>query len=158
RLHYNVDNPDAPNNASSITKRLRSQLIHPNELNDNVQHSVEVRYFDKSPPWLEVIIDNDLFLQKRDIDVERIIGGRNAFVGFTASTGQFPKTASTITINGVEISSIAIEDKNVKALNLPIVEPQVALANGRQTVAFLLKTFDFCTNPIEFGGSGNRAK
>jgi fibro-slime domain-containing protein len=159
RLHYNLNSPETPNSVTSAsTKKLRAQLIHPNELNDGVSHTVEIRYFDKSPPWLEVFIDDDLFLQKRNIDVEKILGGRNAFIGFTAATGGFqPQSASTILITDMTVSTIAIEDKNARTLNIPQTKVE-ALANGREKLTFLVKTNDFCFNSIEFGGAGDRAR
>ena len=158
RLHYNLDGPEAFNSPSLATKRLRAGLIHPNELNDAIAHRVEIRYFDKSPPWLEVFIDDDLFLQKRDINVEEIIGGRNAWVGFTATTGPFAASRSSISIKDFSISTIAIEDKNSQSVSVPPPAPLTALANGRADISFSLRTFDFCLNAIEFGGSKARAR
>lgn len=147
RLHY--EDTGGLVSARRGTQRLRAPILFPYVLNDGKNHTVEINYYYQSPDWLEVLVDDDLFLQKRGIDLEQVTKGRNAFVGFTASTGLM---GSEIFITDFAIKTVAIETGNTKVLTNS-VEPQVASADGNQVVHYNLKTYDFCGHEIEFGGS-----
>ena len=156
RLHFLDEG--GMNNATSVTKKLRAPLYFPAVLNDARPHNVLIRYFDNSPNWLEVFIDNDLFLQQRAFNLTQVIRGSNAFVGFTASTGFI---ASDISISNMNITSVAIDDILTESVGIPNVKngvsPLNATADGLTPVSFFLKNRDVCGNPIQFGGFGNRA-
>jgi fibro-slime domain-containing protein len=141
------------NNATNATKQLRAPLYFPNLLNDGQKHKITVRYF-ALPAWLEVLIDDDLFLQKRNFDLDAFLGGRNAYVGFTSSTG--PTTGATLRIHDVQVRTVAVKNGNSRRVEPPVLNATV-LADGRRTYVAKTETYDFCNKKIQFGGLGARA-
>ena len=112
----------------------------------NQAHHVKIVYY-SSPNWLEVYIDESLYLVQRDFDFDTIVGGRNAFFGFTAATSS-------------RTSNIIVEDWSLKTVPLDLHKTQVvSLLNSQLQLTqeqeeyfdFTLQTFDKCSNPIEFG-------
>ena len=155
-MHFVVGG--GPVNASNSSTQLYAPMYFPVVPNNGLTHTVLIRYFAEFPPWFEVYMDNDLFLQHRNINLNDVIGGSNAFVGFTASTGY---TASDIIISDFEVSAVAIEDSKTKSVGIPnatLDEPPLnATADGFHNISFYFKNYDLCGNPIEFGGFSSRA-
>jgi fibro-slime domain-containing protein len=158
RVHYlgSPNNVTTNSVSSSTTKVLRAPLYAPNTLNDDLDHTVVIRYFAKRPPWIEVYIDNDLFLQKRGIALDQVLGGRNAWMGFSAATGATTQSTSDIFIKDFSVQAVAIADDRTQKLNFPNASVS-AIADGRQSINFSVQNFDFCGNKIEFGGFASRA-
>jgi hypothetical protein len=159
RLHYLPNG--GSNNASPSTKVLNAPIYFPNTLNDGATHTVLINYFGKSPDWFEVFIDNDLILQKRGINLDRVIGGRNAFLGFSAATGF---TSSTIKITGLTVTAVGIEDSKTKTVGLPLSNVTLlapilnSTADGRKAITVSVQNYDLCDGLIEFGGFSARGK
>ena len=153
RMHYALDGGANPGVAQNDSSRVvYAPLVYPNALNDGREHAVEVRYYAKSPPWMDVLIDGDLFLQRRGIDLEGVLGGREAWVGFTAATGQI--VASDIAVANVQVITVAIADSKSRVVAVPA---QSTVADGRAPAVVTLQTVDACGNAIAFGGYAERA-
>ena len=154
RMHY-LDVPLSANNVSAATQRARAALYLPNTLNDGFEHTVLVRYFGERPPWVEVYIDDSLFLVQRDIDMQAVLGGSRAALAFTASTGALAQEASDIAITDVQVTTVAVADENSR---LVVPDAQLtAAADGITPVTFTLKTYDLCGNAVGSGGHADRA-
>jgi len=156
RMHYlSQPNSISTNNATLQTQVLRSTLYFPNQLNDGFDHTVLIRYFGKRPDWIEVYIDNSLYLQQRGIALDTVLGGREAWAGFTAGTGPTANEASNIFIKDFTINTVAIADANTRPYNLPN-ETMSAVADGHHTINLTVQNFDKCDNVIQYGGYASR--
>ncbi len=155
RMNY-LDLPTSPNNVSSSTRRLFSTLYMPNTLNDGFSHNIMIRQFGTRPPWIEVYIDNSLYLQQRNISLVDVLDSEDAWVGFTASTGLTPAERSDIFITDFSVVAVAIADQKTQPYNLPN-GTQSAVADGHHFLSFSVQNFDLCGNRITFGGYSDRA-
>ena len=155
RMHY-VNVPTSMNNATNATVKKRASLYMPNTLNDGFQHQVMVRYFGQRPPWIEVYIDDSLFLQERGIDLEQVLDAHQAWVGFTSATGSSAQESVDLLITDLQVTAVAIADQNTR----PYMPPNAtlsAVADGRHPLSFSVQNFDLCGNVITFGGYPERA-
>ena len=140
-------------NASTV---LFAPLYHPNQWNDGQAHSVIVRYLYNAPAWLQVYVDEDLFLMQRSsFNLTTILGGSNAYVGFSASTGD--SRASNTTIADFNLQTVGIDDAKTQPVNWPESGPLNATSDGYHSVSFAVQTFDLCNNSIQFGKFGSVA-
>ena len=115
-----------------------------------------IHQFGTRPPWIEVYIDDSLYLQQRNISLVDVLDSEDAWVGFTASTGLTPAERSDIFITEFKVVAVAITDQNTQPYNLPN-GTQSAVADGHHFLSFSVQNFDFCGNRITFGGYSDRA-
>jgi fibro-slime domain-containing protein len=115
-------------------------------------HNVSVEYLE-TPDWLEVYIDNSLYLREEGFSVRSALLGRDAFLGFTSSVAQ--ANAATITISNVKVSSVSISPANTTVE--PAAVPADAPANGRAAAKVSFRTRDLCGNPVDNGGFASQA-
>jgi fibro-slime domain-containing protein len=147
RLHYNASGPDGFNSArrdSNGTRHVSDLVSAP--LQDGKYHAVKVQYLQR-PDWLEVYLDGSLYLRQRGFDLERIIGGRNAYVGFTASAGA---SAADIRIRDMHLRTVFIDPSKTK---FTTVDGDDESLRGRRP-AVSIRNYDLCGNRIAFGGLG----
>jgi len=157
RMHY-LPWPSSPDNvsASSATKQKYATLYVPNELNDGYEHQVMVRYYGERPPWVEVYIDNILFLLERNISMPQVLGTTKAWAGFTAGTGATPQETSDIFITNFEVRAVAIADQKTVPYDMPNVTQSV-VADGFHFIEFSIQVSDLCGNVLTFGGHPEKA-
>jgi len=116
---------------------------------ENEPHRVSIEYLE-NPDWLEVYIDDSLYLRVDDFDPEDIVGARSAFVGFTTAT---PSNPAAISFSGVSFTSVDVDTKKTR-ISGPLSEPRYILADGEQVVGIEVETRDGCDELITFGGRG----
>jgi hypothetical protein len=79
--------------------------VVPNPVNKAKVHKMRIVYY-QNPNWLEVYIDDSLYLVDKDFDPIKEIGGRDAYVGFTTGTSEHYSAP-------IEISNWTMETVNV---------------------------------------------
>ncbi|KAH9249762.1 hypothetical protein BASA81_012569 [Batrachochytrium salamandrivorans] len=148
-VHYNVHG-DRRNSMSNATKTVYDPDVIQN-WKDGTWHSVEVMYYE-TPDWLEVYLDNSLRLRERNFSMINVIGGRNAHIGFSASSGDDTQYLTT-KIRNVELTAVKVLPRNsvAKTTIVPIGGFPL-LADGRATVGFQFFTKDACLNAVQYGG------
>ncbi len=136
---------------SSPRKTRRAPVLRTLRFPQEV-HSVSVEYLE-TPDWLEVYIDNSLYLREEGFSVRSALLGRDAFLGFTSSVAQ--ANAAQITISNVKVSSVTISPANttVEPANAPADAP----ADGRAAAKVSFRTRDLCGNPVDNGGFASQA-
>lgn len=143
RLHY-PDSPETPNSVKDTSRRVHDDVVH--TLKKGRTTSVLVQYL-QDPDWLEVYMDNSLYLRQKNFSVETVIGGRNAFIGFTTASGEESTSLVisdlVVTTVSVDASKTVIEDENITAELL--IADGVSLSQGIKA-----QSRDFCGNEIEF--------
>jgi len=105
---------------------------------------VRIEYYE-NPDWLEVYIDSSLYLRQKMFNVSSILGGRDAFVGFTTGTGTSPSTAS--------ISNFTMDTVGIDYSKTRFVSSTSGVASG-EPGEVVVRYFDGCDKPISYGGDG----
>jgi hypothetical protein len=78
----------------------------PNPLNKGYKHTMYVIYYE-NPSWIEIYIDDSLYLVDKDFDALEILGGRDAYVGFTTGTSAtFSSPIKVCTCIGQETNAV----------------------------------------------------
>ncbi|KAH9261438.1 hypothetical protein BASA81_000082 [Batrachochytrium salamandrivorans] len=148
-VHYNVHG-DRRNSMSNATKTVYDPDVIQN-WKDGTWHSVEVMYYE-TPDWLEVYLDNSLRLRERNFSMINVIGGRNAHIGFSASSGDNTQYLTT-KIRNVALTAVKVVSRNtVSNTVLPVSGTITAVADGRDKASFQISTRDACLKPVQFGG------
>ena len=119
---------------------------------DNKTHSVEVFYY-ATPDWLEVYVDNSLRLVQRNFSMISVIGGKDAFVGFSSASSS--GSTMDVRISEVTMKTVKVTPRFTLSAEDPQEFPKAFVANGRDSVTFKVQTRDACQNGLEFGGFSN---
>jgi len=144
RIH---SNGLGPNNAYDDTRKVWTNVGI--DLKDGKEHHVVVQYL-MTPSWIEVYIDDSLYLTMREYaNIEDMIGGRNAYIGFAGTTSW--EYGSTHTITSWSIDTVSIASGNT--MLLPSKQNNT-YADNKTTVSFAIQTYDFCGLEIHYGGYG----
>lgn len=149
-LHYN-NQGNMMNSASQSTRKVWENVLV-NNWKDGRIHQVEILYYSR-PDWLEVYVDDDLRLVQRNFDVSSILGGRNAYVGFAASTSEHDLAISLIKI---KMTTVKVPSRFSYFIPSTSLDASSFVANGRAQATFRIGTKDACKNPVDFGGLGTR--
>lgn len=131
-----------------------AQLMHPNRVDgDGKEHHVEVRFYGQRPNWIEVYLDNGLFLQKRDLELASDVfhGGNSSsvYVGFTSGSGVADRF--DVRVANFQFLAVAVDLQQTSLFNQTSA-PVTGVANGRDALVLQVQTFDACGNAIQFGG------
>lgn len=152
-VHYRKDG-NKMNDAGLGTRTVWENVVT-NNWKDGRVHRVEILYYSR-PDWLEVYVDDDLRLVERNFDAVAILGGRKAYVGFSASTSE---RDLSVAITEVKITTVKVPSRYSYFIQEPASSsPITFVANGRSAVEFRMATRDACQNDVDFGGLGSRMK
>jgi len=152
RLHYNETG--GPNSVSNATLHVYEPSVLQNWA-DSSTHLVQMYYY-QNPNWFEVYVDNSLRLVQTDFPINDIVGGNNAWVGFTSTSGYSLAQANlTCVISDVVVQTITEAPKFTEFLENIQTFPKNFVANGYDTVTFTIQLKDACQNLIQFGGRAN---
>ncbi|KAH9252952.1 hypothetical protein BASA81_009108 [Batrachochytrium salamandrivorans] len=133
-----------------------AQLMHPNRVDgDGNEHQIEVRFYGQRPNWIEVYLDNGLFLQKRDLELASNVfqGGSSSgvYVGFTSGSGVTDRF--DVRVANFQFLAVTVDPKQTSLFNQTSSSaPVTGVANGRDALVLQVQTFDACGNAIQFGG------
>jgi len=152
RLHYKADG-NRMNSNSIGTRSVYDSNVQQN-WRDGQIHNVQINYY-AVPDWLEVYVDESLRLVERSFDVLKVVGNRNAYVGFTSSSS-LPGQGMTVEVGQVSVKTIKVSSKLSQLVNVTLPLPLVA--DGKQAGGVLIQTRDACFNAIRFGGLASLAK
>ncbi|GBG35240.1 Hypothetical Protein FCC1311_114632, partial [Hondaea fermentalgiana] len=153
RLHY-PDSPDGSNADMAGTKRVydgvQRSLRYSNEV-----HTVSIEYLQR-PDWIEVYLDDSLYLRKTGFDLEEVLGGRNAYIGLMSATGDVP---ATLEILNFTLETIEVEPSQTDAGTLtPDAETLDVVGDGEDAAGFTIQTRDLCGNVVQNGGYADYMK
>ncbi|GBG27676.1 Protein psiA [Hondaea fermentalgiana] len=153
RLQY-PDSPEGSNADLNGTTRVfdgvQRSLRYSNET-----HTVSIEYLQR-PDWLEVYLDDSLYLRRTGFDLEAIIGGRDAYIGLTSATGD---ASATLEILNFTLATIDVEPSETDAGTLiPDAETLDVLGDGEDAAGFTIQTRDLCGNVVQNGGYGGYMK
>lgn len=153
RIQYPDDPEDTNESANAYTRVydgiMRSLRYSDTEGNPEV-HKVRIEYLQR-PDWLQVYIDDSLYLRQTNFDLEDIIGGRDAYIGLTSATSAGRE--GTLEILDFTLETVAVEATKTEAGNiLPDAEMQTIYGDGKHTAGFTLQTRDMCGNDVQNGG------
>ena len=145
RLHY-PDSPEIPNSVKESSKRVNDDVVH--TLKQGRSTSVFIQYL-QDPDWLEVYLDNSLYLRQKNFSVDDVTGGRNAHLGFTTSSGEI---STSLEISDLVITTVSVDaSKTVMDGNVTTEEllaDGIAISQGVKA-----QSRDFCENNVEFSES-----
>jgi len=147
-VYYNGENPD-----SQIDPRMHLH-VYDNIMRDfrGETHRIRIEYLEY-PDWLQVYIDDSLYLRQENFNLSGIIGGRDAYVGFTSTTS---RAVTPIQISDWDLYTVSIDPS--KSQFEQSSNPKFVLADGVSNDGFSLMTYDFCNNTIEYGGFSSMLK
>jgi fibro-slime domain-containing protein len=117
-------------------------------------HNVSIEYLE-TPDWLEVYIDDSLYLREEGFSVRGALLGRDAFIGFTSSVAH--ANAAQITISDVKISAVSISPANTTVEPAGAQTQAAAPADGLRAAKVPFRTRDLCGNPVDNGGFASQA-
>ncbi|KAH9249760.1 hypothetical protein BASA81_012567 [Batrachochytrium salamandrivorans] len=149
-VHYNIQG-DRRNNMSNATRTVYDPDVIQNVV-DGTWHTIEVVYY-LNPDWLEVYMDDSLRLRERNFSMINVIGGRNAYIGFSASSSE-EKYSMTTQLRNVVMKTVKVLPKNSLS---QVILPEGGLslmADGRANASFQFSTRDACLNTVQYGGLG----
>jgi len=108
--------------------------------------SVRVVYYER-PNWLEVYVNESLYLREDDLDLQGIIGGRSAYVGFTTGTGS---QVVTQRFSDFRMSTVQIDPTRTGfSPSQPLLD---SVADGSTPGGVVVVNYDSCNNRIQYGG------
>lgn len=154
RVHYN-DQGNRRNSVSSATRTVYDPTVYQN-WQDDKPHVVEVFYY-AFPDWLEVYVDNSLRLVERNFSMTRVIGDKDASVGFATSTSVEGSDMS-VRIYDVQMKTVKILPRLTLSAEDAQIFPKTFVANGRDFVDFTMLTRDACLNNVTYGGLDDLVK
>eukprot|EP00924_Labyrinthula_sp_SR-Ha-C_P007620 augustus_masked-scaffold_42-processed-gene-1.8-mRNA-1 protein AED:1.00 eAED:1.00 QI:0/-1/0/0/-1/1/1/0/908 len=133
------------NSASDETLQTRDSLFGSMSTFD-----VEIIYFGDAPNFLEVTIDNSLYLRESNFDIEGILGGLAGFVGLTASSSSF---SGNIEISNWQLETVEVDPtKSQPDFDPNNIVPEPFAADGETpSSGFSVQTSDFCENLLDTG-------
>jgi len=152
-LHY-PDDADDTNEDLSSTLRVYDSVLrslrYTNAYNEPETHVVRIEYLER-PDWLQVYIDDSLYLRQTNFNLEDIIGGRDAYIGLTSSTPS--SDVGTLEILSFTLETIAVEANSTVGVDLTEdAETLTLVGNGKSSAGFTIQTRDLCGNDVENGG------
>ena len=109
--------------------------------------NVTINYIEQ-PKLLEVFLNDELYLRQEDCALEGMLGGRQAYVGFSTGTGigaGVPQTITQWRFDTVQISPAFTEDVSVAPV-------KVEANNQVQAYGYVFKTKDLCNEALQYGG------
>jgi fibro-slime domain-containing protein len=157
--------PDRPNCATNAQQlslyytkadgsertRHRSTEV-PNPLNKNgTITTMRVVYY-HNPSYLEVYLNDSLHLVDKAFDPVSILGGRDAYVGFTTGTSAAYSAAVNITRWEMKTVGVSVSRTSVLGSLAGGDARPVVTADGIDEAAFTIKTVDKCDIPVDGGG------
>ncbi|GBG30215.1 Protein psiA [Hondaea fermentalgiana] len=153
RLHYPTT-PELMNDDLNATERVYDGIQR--GLNyDAENHTVRIEYLQR-PDWIQVFLDDSLYLRQKNFDLETILGGRDAYIGLTSATRDTP---STLEILEFSLETVAVEPSQTDAGDLiPEASTVEIAADGEETAGFTIYTRDFCGNEMDNGGQADYMK
>jgi hypothetical protein len=137
------------NNVSNDTRLSYGTLHSFANFTNGTQFTVRVEYL-VNPPWIQVFLENSLYLILRNVTIEDMIGSRAAYIGFTASTG--PTRTGAISITQWTFTTVTLEDAYTKWVSDKYAPPINITANDEATAYFTIQNIDACNNTVEYGG------
>ena len=102
---------------------------------------LDVVHYGTDPDWLDVFVDGDLYLRETGLDLTSggALGGRDAFVGVTASSG----AAGDGSLRVVDVRVSAVKPDATQT----IVVSNTVIANDTATATVRIQTRDKCGRP-----------
>ncbi|CAK9065645.1 Protein psiA, partial [Durusdinium trenchii] len=151
------EDPNAFNGPFENTKRVYDGVMRSLRYSGE-SHTVSVEYLE-TPDWLEVYIDDSLYLRVEGFDLEGLLGGRNAFVGLTSSTQDPSGVAeATIAFTQWKMETVDVDGTKTLLLGADVAEPKEIEASGEDEVGFSVQSRDACLNGLTYGGFRDRVK
>lgn len=113
-----------------------------------MEHHVRVVYYGQRPSWLDVFIDDSLYLSLRGVELTQELGGEDVFIGLTHSTG---------TIHNAEVH---VHNWSLTTVGISPVLSQVSLqdqklsfeADGVDKATIGVISKDKCGHALAIGG------
>eukprot|EP00514_Thraustochytrium_sp_LLF1b_P011178 CAMPEP_0184544860 /NCGR_PEP_ID=MMETSP0199_2-20130426/3910_1 /TAXON_ID=1112570 /ORGANISM="Thraustochytrium sp., Strain LLF1b" /LENGTH=941 /DNA_ID=CAMNT_0026939093 /DNA_START=216 /DNA_END=3038 /DNA_ORIENTATION=- len=109
-------------------------------------HTLKVEYF-RTPNWVEVYLDNSLYLRYDNFSMFDIVAGTDAYVGITTTARQ---DSAALRIRDFVVSEVAVNPAQTFGLNFD--EEQVILADGEEAALLSVKVRDQCSNEMDVDG------
>ncbi|GBG34828.1 Protein psiR [Hondaea fermentalgiana] len=123
---------------------------------DDETHTIRVEYLE-TPSWVQVYIDDSLYLRQDNFVVENIIGNRNAYVGFTTASSS-GSSVSPLSIKNLTVETVSVEPSQTLSVDFEDGEeadPVLVPADGTSYGGPTLRLRDACNNSITYGGDGD---
>jgi len=120
----------------------------------NEEHRISIEYL-QNPKWLEVYIDDSLYLRVEDFNPQDVIGSQSSFVGFTTATTSSPVD---LTIEDITFQAVRVDPSQTFVKDFNNSEPINILADGVQLAGIDVQTRDGCNNLFASGGRGGLIK
>lgn len=143
RVEYNTKNASATPLAENF--RVSSFLTRED------RYDVRVEYLEQAA-MLAVYVDDVIMFQQFGFRVDHLVGGADAFLGFTASSSEAPNRQ---TISAWNVRTVTIDFGKTEAVDLLAAsEPKTLVADNKTLQGFTIRTVDSCAFDIRFGGFG----
>lgn len=137
--------------SAHVTDRIMRSLSISGE-----NHTIRVEYF-ATPNWLQVYIDDSLYLRQENFTVQDILGGRNAYVGITSATSQ--DTPSPLSLLNLTITTVSVDSSATEAVDFQdgemLDEPVLVPADGSSLGGLAVQYRDLCEYSVSYGGEGS---
>mmetsp|Transcript_116 Transcript_116/g.150 ORF Transcript_116/g.150 Transcript_116/m.150 type:complete len:639 (+) Transcript_116:102-2018(+) len=163
RVHYNNISGEG-NFPFDATRTVYDSIVRNLKTGNEIE--IEIIYYGGNPDFLEVYIDNSLFLREDNFPIQDILGSLSGHVGFTATTSD---KAANINISNWSLKTVEVDPTktqfeqttNITAGNVTsnytnassfvneVVSDGISLSPG-----ITIRTFDGCNNPLDSGTLG----
>eukprot|EP00924_Labyrinthula_sp_SR-Ha-C_P001076 augustus_masked-scaffold_7-processed-gene-12.52-mRNA-1 protein AED:1.00 eAED:1.00 QI:0/-1/0/0/-1/1/1/0/899 len=146
-IHY-PENSTLPNSPSLETRRTYDSILR--NLKNNESFPIEVIYYGGKPNFLEVYLNQSLYLREDNFQIEEILNGTGSFVGLTATSGN---RDAEIFVTNYALKTVKVEPTNsVPLYNSQEFNLSEIVADGEfisDPVSF--QTADLCSNFVTSG-------
>jgi len=151
-VHY-PDEPEAINLPVLATRRTYDYILRKVARNEEI--SVFIIFYGGRPDFLEVYIDDSLYLRESNFSMKEVIGGIGAHVGITGASSNDKAGdlyISDWTLKTVEVDKTRTLQGNFSHDNVSLLENHTVLADGESlTLGYPLVTRDGCDNFLDSG-------
>ncbi|GBG23985.1 Protein psiR [Hondaea fermentalgiana] len=148
RLHHQPT-PDLMNSPLNETTRTAYDAF---AMSTNGTHQVRVQYL-WNPDWIEVFIDDSLYLRERAANLSTILGSGSAYVGFATGTGGSPAVQE---ISDFKLRTMQVSNTLTSFVSLANQPSGVGFILSQEPSSVRVETFDACGRSIGFGGASDR--
>lgn len=148
-IHYPNSN-DEPIDANFDSRRVYEGIMRTMRRDDET-HNIRIEYL-ATPDWLQVYINDSLYLRQHNFTIHDILGYRNAYVGFTSAVTDDP---SRLQIKNLSISTVSVDSSATDAVDFldgAEVDPIVIPADGETMGGLTVQYRDWCNYSITYGG------
>ena len=135
--------------------KLNQTLLYSSFFDEQAEHRVRIVSYGR-PSWLEVYLNESLFLSLKNFSIIQNLGGKDAWMGFTASTGEISTHTASIAITRWSLKTVNIAPQFTNIIG-PINDLTL-VANGKDSVSVRIMTRDACNKSVSAGGYASWGK